>query len=129
MGIAEDILRKYEEIFANLPRKCKSNLRHDRSMVSISTIAEQYYCEQKLDLESEYPMPPTEQMKKSEAGHEPAATLGIPVSKEEAVKDAVTEREEAIFIGEFNVAWVHDGVIVFCPTHIPNRCFSWLKMF
>lgn len=110
MSIADEILRKYEEVFSNLPGKGKGNLRFGRSTVSISKIAQQYYCEQKLDLASEYPVPPTEQMIKGEAGHEAAATLGIPVSKEEAVKEALAEREEAIFYCEFNVAWIHNGV-------------------
>ena len=110
MDRAIQILSKYDEVFDNLPHKGKGKLRFGRSMVSISNIAQQYYCEQKLDLESEYPMPPTEQMQKGGAGHEAAATLGVAVSKEEAIKDAVVEREEAIFICEFNIAWVHKGV-------------------
>ena len=72
MDIAEEILRKYDEVFNNLPRKGKGNLRFGRSIVSVSNIAEQYYCEQKLDLESEHPVPPTEQMIKEEEGHEAA---------------------------------------------------------
>ena len=75
MDIAEEILSKYKEVFNNLPNKGKGNLRFGRSLVSISNIAEQYYCEQKLDLESEYPMPPTEQMKTGEAGHESALII------------------------------------------------------
>ncbi len=110
MNIAEEILKKYEEVFDNLPAKGKGKLRFGRSMVSISNIAEQYYCEQKLDLESEYPMPPTEQMQKGEEGHGAAATLGVVVSKEEAIKEAVAEREEAIFYCEFKIAWIHKGV-------------------
>ena len=67
MDIGKEILRKYDEVFNNLPRKGEGNLKFGRSMVSISGIAEQYYCEQKLDLESEFPLPPTEQMIKGEA--------------------------------------------------------------
>ena len=110
MDIAEEILRKYDEVFNDLPSKGKGKLRFGRSLVSISNIAEQYYCEQKLDLESEIPMPPTEQMRKGEEGHEAAATLGVAVSKEEAIKDAVKERKEAIFYCEFKIAWIHKGV-------------------
>jgi CRISPR/Cas system-associated exonuclease Cas4 (RecB family) len=79
-------------------------------MVSISNIASQFYCEQKLDLASEYPMAPTEQMQKGIEAHESAATMGIAVSKEEAVKDAMAEREEAIFICEFKIAWIYNSV-------------------
>ena len=63
MNIADEILREYEEVFSNLPHEGEGQLRFGRSMVSISNIAGQFYCEQKLDLESEYPIPPTEQMK------------------------------------------------------------------
>ena len=110
MDIAEEILRKYEEVFSSLPDKGMGKLRFGRNMLSVSNIAEQYYCEQKLDMESEIPMPPTEQMKRGAEAHEAAATLGIVESKEQAVKDAVTAREEAIFICEFKIAWIHNGV-------------------
>ena len=110
MDIGEEILRKYDEVFNNLPQK--GNLKFGRRVVSVSNIAEQYYCEQKLDMESEYPIPPTEEMIKGEVGHEAASTIGIPVSKEEAIKEAVIEREEAIFYCEFNIAWMHNGVLI-----------------
>jgi hypothetical protein len=110
MDISNEILRKYEAVFNNLPEKGKGHLRFGRSLVSISNIAAQFYCEQKLDLASEYPMAPTEQMQKGIEAHEAAAALGIAVSKEEAVKDAVANREEAIFICEFKIAWMHNSV-------------------
>ena len=49
-------------------------------------------------------------MIRGEAGHEAASTIGIPVSKEEAIKEAILEREEAIFYCEFNMAWVHNRI-------------------
>ena len=52
MDIEDEILRRYDEVFSNLPEKGKGQLRFGRSMLSVSNIAEQYYCEQKLDLES-----------------------------------------------------------------------------
>ena len=55
-------------------------------------------------------MPPTEQMKKGQVAHEAAATLGLEISKEQSITDAVTEREEAIFICEFKIAWIHKGI-------------------
>jgi hypothetical protein len=79
-------------------------------MLSISNIAQQFYCEQKLDMESEVPMPPTEQMKLGGTAHEAAATIGLEVSKEQSISDAVKEREEAIFICEFKIAWIHNGI-------------------
>ena len=77
MDIAEEILRKYGEVFDSLPERGKGQLRFGRSMLSVSNIAEQYYCEQKLDMESEIPMPPTEQKQRSEPGHEAASILVI----------------------------------------------------
>jgi hypothetical protein len=49
-------------------------------------------------------------MLKGQTGHEAAAALGIVVSKEEAFKEAVVAREEAIFLCEFNIGWIHNGV-------------------
>jgi hypothetical protein len=110
MDITNTILSKYDAVFNNLPEKGKGHLRFGRSMVSISNIAAQFYCEQKLDLASEHPVAPTEQMQKGIEAHEAAATLGMAVSKEEAVKDAMAEREEAIFICEFKIALIHNSV-------------------
>lgn len=53
MDIAEEILRKYEAVFDNLPEKGVGKLRYSRSMLSISNIAQQFSCEQKLDMEAE----------------------------------------------------------------------------
>lgn len=110
MDIAEQIIKKYDEVFNELPEKGKGSLRYGRSMLSVSNITQQFYCEQQLDLASEFPIPPTEQMIKGEAGHEAAAALGIPVSKEEAIKKAVAEREEAIFFCELDLAWVYKDI-------------------
>jgi hypothetical protein len=110
MDIAGEILKKYEEVFYNLPDKGLGKLRFGRSMLSVSNIAAQYYCEQKLDMESEIPMPPTKQMKSGQAAHEAAATLGLEISREQAITDAVKEREEAIFICEFKIAWIYKQI-------------------
>ncbi|KPK23308.1 MAG: hypothetical protein AMJ70_03840 [Dehalococcoidia bacterium SG8_51_3] len=110
MDIAEEILRRYEEIFSNLPDRGQGKLRFGRSMLSVSNIAAQYYCEQKLDMESEIPMPPTEEMITGGAAHEAAATIGLEVTKELSIADAVKEREEAISICEFKIAWIHKGI-------------------
>ncbi len=110
MDVAAEILRKYEGVFNNLPDKGMGKLRYGRSMLSISNIAQQFYCEQKLDMESEVPMPPTEQMKAGLAAHETAATIGLEISREQAITDAVKEREEAIFVCEFKIAWIHKGI-------------------
>ena len=56
MDIAEEILNKYQAIFDNLPQRGKGSLKYGRSTISISNIAGQYYCEQKLEMESEMPL-------------------------------------------------------------------------
>ena len=43
MDIGEEILKKYDEVFNNLPPR--GNLKFGRRMESVSNIAEQYYCE------------------------------------------------------------------------------------
>ena len=110
MDVASEVLRKYEEVFSTLPDRSKGKLRFGRNMLSISNIAQQFYCEQKLDMESQLPMPPTEQMKAGGAAHEAAATIGLEISREQAITYAVAEREEAIFICEFKIAWIHNGI-------------------
>ena len=87
-------------------------LRFGRSMLSISNITQQFYCEQKLDMESLIPVAPTELMKAGGAAHEAAATIGLETSKEQAITDVVKEREEAIFICEFKMAWIHNEIPV-----------------
>jgi len=45
MDISKRVLDKCNEVFSNLPPKGKGNLRFGRSLISISSIAGQYYCE------------------------------------------------------------------------------------
>ncbi|MFC1995604.1 hypothetical protein ACFLVM_01845 [Chloroflexota bacterium] len=110
MNIAEEILKKYEEVFNNLPEQGKGNLKFGRSTVNVSAISGQYYCEKKLELESEYPLPPSERMITGEAGHEAATAYAEPIPKEEGITLAVEEREEALPLFEFNIGWRHNGI-------------------
>ncbi|MFC1871659.1 hypothetical protein ACFLYF_04590 [Chloroflexota bacterium] len=108
MDTARQILSKYDSIFDNLP--AKGNLRFGRSTVSISSIASQYYCEKKLELRNEHPLPPTKTMIKGEAGHEAVTTLAVPISKEESIQEAWEPREKPLCIYEFSIGWIHNGV-------------------
>jgi len=110
MDIAEQILSKYNTLFENLPEQGSGNLRFGRNLISVSAISGQYYCEKKLELESEYPLPPSERMLTGEAGHEAATSFAEPVSKEEGIALAVEEREEALPLFEFNIGWRHNGI-------------------
>jgi len=103
-----EILNKYDDIFCNLPKK--GSLKFGNSLVKVSSISSQYYCEKKLELQNEFPLPPTEQMQQGTEGHETAISLAEPVSKEEAVQEALKEKEKAEPIYEFGIAWIHRGV-------------------
>ena len=110
MKIADEIKKNYSDIFNDLPSKGKGNLRFGRSLVNVSSIAGQYYCEKKLEMANEFPLPATERMQEGEAGHEAITTLAEPLTREEAIIEAVAQREEAICIYEFGVAWLHKDV-------------------
>ena len=109
MDIASEIQKKYQSAFEGVP-KGKGNLRFGRNIVSVSLIAKQYYCEKALDLDFKHPAPPTQIMQKGKEGHESVTALAEPVTKEEAVADAVKKREKPICIYEFGVAWKYKGV-------------------
>ena len=109
MDIAGEILNRYTEVMNRL-LKSKGELRFGRSAISISSIAQQYYCEKALELSHEHPLPPTEKMKQGEAGHESITTLAEPVSKEECFKEAVVAREKPVCIYELGITWEHEGV-------------------
>ncbi len=110
MEIAEEILAKYDNLFENLPDQGKGNLKFGRSLVSISAISGQYYCEKKLEMENDHPLPPSKRMMEGEAGHEAATSFAEPVSKEEGIALAVQERGEALPLFEFSIGWKHNGI-------------------
>ena len=109
MDIASDILSKYATVM-NRVFESKGKLRFGRNAVSISSIAQQYYCEKALELSHEHPLPPTQKMKQGEAGHESVTTLAEPVSKEECFKEALIEREKPVCIYALGIAWEHKGI-------------------
>ncbi|MFC2036248.1 hypothetical protein ACFLUJ_09065 [Chloroflexota bacterium] len=110
MDLSVEILSKYNALFENLPQQGKGSLKFGRSMVTVSAISGQYYCEKKLELEGKYPLPPTERMQTGTAGHEAATAFAEPVSKEEGMALAVEEREEALPLFEFNIGWKHNDI-------------------
>ena len=109
MDIANDIQRKYDDIFNNLPNG-KGNLRFGRRTLSVSSIAKQFYCEKSLEMDYEHPLPPTERMQKGEEGHESITALAKPVSREESIKEALVKREKPLCIYEFGIAWKHESI-------------------
>jgi CRISPR/Cas system-associated exonuclease Cas4 (RecB family) len=110
MGIEKDILSRYRSLYDNLPAKRGGHLRFGNSLLRVSDIASQYYCEKKLQLRYEYPLPPTQRMIDGEAGHEAVTSLAEPLTREEAIEAAVEEREKPICLYEFNIGWKHKDV-------------------
>lgn len=106
---AKNILDQYQAVFDAL-QDSKNELRFGRGAVSISAIAQQYFCEKELELDYEHPQEPTREMVAGRDGHETITTLAVPVTKEEAIKDAIKKRQKAICIYEFGVAWNYKGV-------------------
>jgi hypothetical protein len=111
MDIAGEILGKYQEVM-NRVFESGGKLRFGRNAISISSIAQQYYCEKAVELNHEHPLPPTKKMKQGEAGHESITTLAEPISKEECFKEALIEREKPVCIYELGIAWEHKGIPV-----------------
>lgn len=109
MHIADEIQRKYDDIFNNLPRG-KGSLRFGRRALSVSSITKQFYCEKSLECDYEHPLPPTERMQKGESGHESITTLAGPISREESIKEALVKREKPLCIYEFGIAWEHSDI-------------------
>lgn len=56
MDIAKKIHSEYKKVWDSLPSG-KGNLRFGRKLVSISSIAQQYYCEKTLELNFVNPSP------------------------------------------------------------------------
>ena len=109
MDITSEILNKYTEVM-NRVFDSEGRLRFGRNAISISSIAQQYYCEKAVELNYEHPLTPTQKMIQGEAGHESVTTLAEPISKEESFKEALVEREKPVCIYEFGIAWEHKGI-------------------
>ena len=109
-GITGKILERYSSVLDNLPPKNKGNLKFGRRYVSVSSIASQYYCEKKLELQYRYPRPPTKKMLDGIMGHDVVTTSAIPLTREEAYQEALKPRERPICIYEIDLAWYHNSV-------------------
>jgi len=107
--VARDILSRYREVLRK-SRERESVLRFGRRTVAVSSIAQQFYCEMALHLSILRPLRPTREMQSGTAGHEAVAALGVPMTHEESVEEALVEREKPLCIYEFRIGWEHNGV-------------------
>jgi hypothetical protein len=110
-GVAGEILDRYRQVY-RASREGEPLLRYGRRTVPVSTIAQQFYCEKAVQLSIERPRAPTGEMLAGTAGHEAVATLGVTMSPEQAVAEAVAARERPLCIYEFRIGWQHCGVTV-----------------
>ncbi len=110
MELAGEILSKYLSVFKGLPPVGEGGLRFGESLVRISTIASQYYCEKKIELQYRYPRPPTVRMKQGAEGHELVTSEAAPLTREEALETALEVREKPVCLYEFNVGWKNMGI-------------------
>ncbi len=110
-ALAGDILTRYERV-VRAARSGVSTLRFGRHTVAVSSIAQQFYCEKAVQLGIERPLAPTQEMRNGTTGHEAVAALGVPMTHEEAVSQALVEREKPLCIYEFRIGWQHNGVTV-----------------
>ena len=110
-ALSRQILERYREAI----RASRDNdpvLRYGRRTLSVSTIAQQFYCEKAVQLAVEHPFPPTAQMQSGSAGHEAVAALGVTMTPEEAVAAAVVERIQPLCVYEFRIGWRYSGVTI-----------------
>jgi hypothetical protein len=107
--IAQSILSRYREVLRR-SREGESLLRFGRRTVAVSSIAQQFYCEMALHLSILRPLRPTREMQSGTAGHEAVAALGVPMTHEESIEQAIVEREKPLCIYEFKIGWEHEGV-------------------
>lgn len=109
--LAGDILQRYREVY-RASRESEPLLRYGRRTVAVSTIAQQFYCEKAVQYSIEQPRAPTAEMLAGIAGHEAVASLGVTLTPEQAIVEAVSVREKPLCIYEFRIGWRHDGVTV-----------------
>ena len=107
--LAQDILSRYREVL-RVSRERESLLRFGRRTIAVSSIAQQFYCEMALHLSILRPKRPTTEMQSGTAGHEAVAALGVPMTHEESIEQAIVERERPLCIYEFRIGWEHNGV-------------------
>jgi hypothetical protein len=109
--LASLILDRYRQVY-RASREGEPLLRYGRRTVAVSTIAQQFYCEKAVQLSIERPRAPSSEMLSGIAGHEAVAALGVTMSPEQAVTEAVTAREQPLCIYEFRIGWQHSGVAI-----------------
>lgn len=110
-ALAREILSRYREVY-RASREAEPWLRYRRRTIAISTIAQQFYCEKAVQYSIERPQAPTREMLSGLAGHEAVAGLGVALTAEQAVVEAVAAREKPLCIYEFRIGWQHHGVTV-----------------
>lgn len=110
-ALAHEILGRYREVYRSA-RDAEPWLRYGRRTVAVSTIAQQFYCEKAVQYSIEHPQAPTREMLSGLAGHEAVAALGVDMTPEQAVVEAVAAREHPVCIYEFRIGWTHHGVTV-----------------
>jgi len=108
---AGEILERYRQVY-KASREGEPLLRYGRRTVAVSTIAQQFYCEKAVQYSIERPRAPTSEMLSGIAGHEAVAALGVTMSPEQAVAEAVIAREQPLCIYEFRIGWQHCGVTI-----------------
>ncbi len=106
-----NILERYRAVL-RASRDKPPKLRFGRRTVAVSTIAQQFYCEKAVQFSFEHPLPPSRNMQDGTAGHEVVAALGVPMTHEQAVQQAIIERAVPLCVYEFRIGWEHDGVTV-----------------
>ena len=110
-GLAGEILSLYKEVYRT-SREGEPLLRYGRRSVPVSTIAQQFYCEKAVQYSIEKPRPPTSAMLSGSAGHEAVSALGVTMTPDEAVAEAVAARERPLCVYEFRIGWRHNGVTI-----------------
>ncbi len=122
VALAGDILTRYRHVY-RAAREAEPQLRFGRRTVAVSTIAQQFYCEKSVELSIQRPLAPTQSMRDGVAGHEAVAALGVSMTQEEAVAQAVVPREQPLCVCEFRIGWRHcSGVTIL--GHVDEAWFS-----
>ncbi len=109
MNTAIKILEKYYSIHKSI-KESENTLKFGKGAIGVSDIAQQYFCEKELELDYEYPQEQTKAMKIGGEGHENITSLALPVTIEQAIKDALVKRNKPKCIYEFAVAWIYKKV-------------------
>ena len=112
LELGKKILKEYYSLYDNLPNKGDGHLRFGYSLLRVSDIASQYYCEKKVELRQEHPLPPNQRMIYGEAGHEAVTSWAEPLTKEEAIEAAVEEIEVPLCLYEFSICWKYKDVSI-----------------